>query len=184
MDIPAHIRDSSNPRPRRGHRLRRLSVSACVFRLEQRQQGAGDAAGAFTGFFGFVEQVEDAQRSDRRLQTGAGGVEQIFAGCAAVQVEGGAAGMLVALRGASQGDEGGRGLCGDGFARTRCRSGKVRSASQNAKQRASASHRQHAIALNGRFDSSSCGDAVLGSSASPPTPETLCPTAFSCSSWP
>ncbi len=62
--------------------------------------------------FGFVEQVEDAQRSDRRLQTGAGGVEQIFAGCAAVQVEGGAAGMLVALRGASQGDEGGRGLCG------------------------------------------------------------------------
>ncbi len=53
--------------------------------------------------FGFVEQVEDAQHSDRRLQTGAGGVEQIFAGCAAVQVEGGAAGMLVALRGASQG---------------------------------------------------------------------------------
>ncbi|UTN75482.1 hypothetical protein NMC42_28905 [Pseudomonas aeruginosa] len=53
--------------------------------------------------FGFVEQVEDAQRSDRRLQTAAGGVEQIFAGCAAVQVEGGAAGMLVALRGASQG---------------------------------------------------------------------------------
>ncbi|AHW72837.1 hypothetical protein PA96_4358 [Pseudomonas aeruginosa PA96] len=134
--------------------------------------------------FGFVEQVEDAQRSDRRLQTAAGGVEQIFAGCAAVQVEGGAAGMLVALRGASQGDEGGRGLCGDGFARIRCRSGKVRSASQNAKQRASASHRQHAIALNGRFDSSSCGDAVPGSSASPPTPETPCPTAFSCSSWP
>ena len=134
--------------------------------------------------FGFVEQVEDAQHSDRRLQTGAGGVEQIFAGCAAVQVEGGAAGMLVALRGASQGDVGGRGLCGDGFAWTKRRSGKVRSASQNAKQRASASHRQHAIALNGRFDSSSCGDAVLGSSASPPTPETLCPTAFSCSSWP
>lgn len=93
-------------------------------------------------------------------------------------------GMLVALRGASQGDEGGRGLCGDGFARTKRRPGKVRSASQNAKQRASASHRQHAIALNGRFDSSSCGDAVPGSSASPPTPETLCPTAFSCSSWP
>ncbi len=74
MDIPAHIRDSSNPRPRRGHRLRRLSVSACVFRLEQRQQGAGDAADAFTGFFGFVEQVEDAQRSDRRLQTGCSGL--------------------------------------------------------------------------------------------------------------
>ncbi len=62
--------------------------------------------------FGFVEQVEDAQRSDRRLQPAAGGVEQVFAGCAAVQVEGGAAGVLVALRGASQGDEGGRGLCG------------------------------------------------------------------------
>ncbi len=88
----------------------RLSVSACVFRLEQRQQGAGDAA-VLSPVFGFVEQVKEAQRSDRRLQPAAGGVEQIFAGCAAVQVEGGAAGMLVALRGASQGDEGGRGLC-------------------------------------------------------------------------
>jgi len=65
-------------------------LSACVFRLEQRQgvaeqrqQGAGDAA-VLSPVFGFVEQVEDAQRSDRRLQTGAGGVEQIFAGCAAV----------------------------------------------------------------------------------------------------
>ncbi len=66
------------------------------------------------GVFGFVEQVEDAQRSDRRLQPAAGGVEQVFAGCAAVQVEGGATGVLVALRGASQGDEGGRGLCGSG----------------------------------------------------------------------
>ncbi len=75
--------------------------------------------------FGFVEQVEDAQRSDRRLQTAAGGVEQVFAGRAAVQVEGGAAGMLVALRGASQGDEGG-GDCAvtvlprQGAAPTRC----------------------------------------------------------------
>ncbi|ESQ66154.1 hypothetical protein PA15_0313450 [Pseudomonas aeruginosa HB15] len=85
-------------------------MSACVFRLEQQQQGAGDAADAFTRFFGFVEQVEDAQRSDRQLQPAAAGVEQVFAGCTAVQVEGGAAGMLVALRGASQGDEGGRGL--------------------------------------------------------------------------
>ena len=190
MNIPAHIETPLTPGLAGGHRLRRLSLSACVFRLEQRQgvaeqrqQGAGDAA-VLSPVFGFVEQVKEAQRSDRRLQPAAGGVEQIFAGCAAVQVEGGAAGMLVALRGASQGDEGGRGLCGDGFARTRRRSGKVRSASQNAKQRASASHRQHAIALNGRFDSSSCGDAVPGSSASPPTPETPCPTAFSCSSWP
>ncbi len=190
MNIPAHIETPLTPGLAGGHRLRRLSLSACVFRLEQRQgvaeqrqQGAGDAA-VLSPVFGFVEQVKEAQRSDHRLQPAAGGVEQIFAGCAAVQVEGGAAGMLVALRGASQGDEGGRGLCGDGFARTRCRSGKVRSASQNAKQRASASHRQHAIALNGRFDSSSCGDAVPGSSASPPIPETPCPTAFSCSSWP
>ena len=66
-----------SPRPCRGHRLRRLSVSACVFRLEQRQGVAGattagnrDAADAFAGLFGFVEQVEDVRF---RSPTQAGG---------------------------------------------------------------------------------------------------------------
>ena len=77
--------------------------------LSNDSRGTGDAADAFTGLFGFVEQVGDAQRSDRRLQPAAGGVEQVFAGCAAVQVEGGTnRGAGCIARCVSWGIEGGR----------------------------------------------------------------------------